>query len=62
MPYVFNFFWAKADISVSVVDTDVVTNLMIERLVARDCYLASRDAGKRILLVYYFLHLQDKNG
>lgn len=33
-----------------VMDEELVTNFVIERLVTRNCYLVSRDAGKILLL------------
>jgi hypothetical protein len=37
---------------VEVMDEEQVTNLVIERLFARDCYLFSRDAGKILRCLY----------
>lgn len=39
----------------------VFTNIVIERLIAGDRYLTSRNAGKRIHLAFYFLHLRNRN-
>lgn len=48
-------------VSISEDCESAVTNIIIERLIARDSGFASGDAGKRIHLTFYLLHLRNRN-